>query len=451
MRFSRGLIAFITVLIIVSSLFAYAYLSYFSGPFGETWGRNLEEPTAIEPMLMVENNTLYWLGSYSSNYLLGSGIGLDIEAINITTGNLEWQNNVTVTNPGFSLYGTSNGQSVNTMPQLYWNNGDLILVTYTLSFRVGNFSQKIDNTSILMARFNPDSGSVLNYKVYNSTYESSGFPLALTNGSIYGSTTQQLGVTYYYNGILTGYFKIDVYGFSLSNSSHWNTSFYRQGNPTTPIIPIISSGKTLVIAINGISNREGYQGNTTFMGFNNSNGNIIWNYTASGSASDFYSSGNTLYFVNSSDNRTMLNSLNAQTGKPGKSFEIGSQSISYIQNIVVTQSNNTYSAYSFSGKKLWTSNANISTPDNYYTTLIGLSPGFALISTIGGNSYYHIINLTNGRMIWNRTYVPFSSLYSRNVNTAVPVLFSENYLISNIYKSNGNEEIIAANISSILS
>lgn len=453
MKRKLWLVAIIAIIVVFLSLFAYAYQTYFSNPFNVTWEKNLGNPTYSQEMSpLVENGTFYWLGSYSSNFLPGSNVQLEIQAMNVANGNSEWKNNLTVVNPGFDFYGSSNGQTISSMPHIFWYNGELVLITYAMGFRIGNYAHEMGNTSILVLRFNPGTGALYSYTIYNGTYLSSGFPLVVSGNDLYGSTVQQLGVTYYFNGILTGYFKLDAFGLNLSNSASWNTSLYFQGNPVSEIIPEMRlTGGNLVLEMSGISNEAGYQGNTTFMGFNTSNGRLVWNYTAIGNINGMYSSGNDLYLVNTTNNLTMLNPLNAQTGMPGTPIVLESTPIAFVHNKFLIDHNDTLTAFSLSGEELWASSIKLFNSTNSYTTIMGLSSGYVLSSTIGSHSSYHIVNLSDGKVIWSRSYIPLSSLFSGNGNTETPVLFGENYLICNILTENGDVTVVASNMTSTLS
>lgn len=438
----------IATIVVASSLFTYMYSAYFSSPFSIKWEKDLGNPSIPQGMTpLIENGTFYWLGSYSSNFIPGSNEPFVIQAISLSNGSTEWKDNLTILNPGIDIYGASQGRTISTLPQLYWNGGTLILVSYAVGFTVGGHSQRMSNMSIFMARFNPNSGALINYAIYNKTYLSSGFPIVVSNDRLYVSNVQQLGETYYYNGILTGYFKFNVLSLNISDNSSWNTSFYRQGDPTSTIIPEMQvCGNTLSLMMNGISNKEGYRGNTTFSVFNATNGKSLWNYTAVGNAYNIHLSVNHLYFINSTGNLDLLDSLNSKTGIPDGSFTIGSTAVTYVQDRVIVQQNETFAAYSLGGNELWNTSLDFLQSPDSYTSIMGLSSGFMLISSPGSHSYYVILNMSSGDMIWSKTYASLSVGFLHNADPEIPVLFHENYLICDEIAQTGGLTVVASNL-----
>ncbi len=432
---------------IIIPVMAYELASYPSTPFNASWTQDLGKPVFPNWMgSIVENGTFFYLGSYDQNFSpYHEKVPLVIDAINVADGHYSWIDNFTVINPGFSFYGTSGG-IVNTMPHIYWHHGKLLLISYVLGYGAGNQVSKFRNISLLILDFNPGNGEIIGSHVFNSTQLSPTAPFVVNGDSVIGYSFQQQGLIYYRNGVQTSTFLACVYALNLTTWKYWNQTFYIQGGPSFSILTAKATGNTLAILGYGIMHGNGYPGNTTFMGFNISSGQHTWNYTSQGNIEGFWATGNEFYFLNSSEGNFNLESIYSSTGKFSGSFGVAGKNISLVQGVILSLNNGVYSAISTQGKIMWTLGHSFSVPISSTSSIFGITNGYAVISVIGSHYHYFVVNLTSGKIAWNRIYYPLASLYGQGGIPADPIAFGDGFAIFSMASPKGNLSILAVNV-----
>ena len=435
---------------IILPVMAYELASYPQTPFKAAWENNFGSPVfPNEISSIVENNTFFWLGSYDQNITLPNEmVPFVLNAINVTDGHSAWKDNFTIINPGFEFYGTSGGV-VNTMPHIYWSNGKLMLISYALGYGTGTHFSRFKNISLLILDFNPGDGQLLGSHIFNSTNLDPSSPLLVHGGQLLGFSTLEQGLVYYSNGKQTTTFLTSVYALNLTSWNYWNDKFYIQVGPSFSQILDAVSGDTLALVWQGILNGDGHMVNTTFMGFNISNGQHTWNYTSNGNFAGLWATGNEFYFLNSTGENFSMESIYSSTGKVSGSFSIGGQNISLVQDVFLIQNSGVYRGFSLQGKLLWTLGDSFSVPVTSTSSVFGISSGYALISNLGSHYHYFVVNISTGEIAWNRFYYPLAPFYGQYGIPAVPIASGCGYIFFSMVSPKGNLTILAVKAANI--
>lgn len=460
MKVSRKLVVILVVFLMVGAAFAYFYAEYFSPPFQEKWSKNEGQIYFSSEMGdIINNGTFYWLKT-SNIAMPGSNDSLELIAQNLSHGNEVWSENINLSVPGLDLYATGDGVIVNTLPHIYYYNADIIFLSYEYGYKIDNYTNytKPSQIGIVAATFNSLNGSIVKIRTYNESGASPGVPIEFSRGMIYSGSIQQLGLTYYLKGNLTGNYEMNLFGIGLFNDTHWNTTYQWQANAyMSNVFPLsLSYGRYLAAIVQ----------NSRVYVLNSYNGSLIWNKTSSYAYyNPVIASGNLYYAVKNSRNYS-VEYLSLATGKNEGNFSVSSPYVTITQGHILVLQNGSYSSYSLSGTLQWVVKVPYANVDNYASFTDTSSKGNILFSsvrtgfpgngaggidyTMGIYGYYSIVNLSSGKMLWSKSYYPLSQVLNKQGMLYVPVKFDDNYVIYSWSTNNGTEHIVAADLSEIL-
>ncbi len=435
---NRSLVAVGLSVVLVISVVVYEDASYYGSPFSSSWHQNfghVVNPSMVDAI--IENGDIFILSVNSYNLsidgLYGGADTIVLKAANATDGSGLWADSFVV-----GYYG---------VPQMYWHNGNLLIVSYAHGFGYNsNNYRQFNNYNILMMKFNPGTGSISNISRYNNSLVLAPNQLAIHDNELFGYSFQEDGGEYYSNGIPTTTFKVSLFGINLSSMNSWNQTFYVQGNPNYSSASLVVSNSTVAIVSNNIYTEAPGISKVSFFGFDSHSGNLSWSFSANGSFDHLWSAANHFYFVRENDTQYSLVTLNSTNGHEFVPLTIPSSNMVFVQGKFLYRNNGHYSSISLTGGRLWETKELFPSPVNSYYEVSGLSPGYALISSIGQQSVYHVINLSTGKIIWSSDNSLISSIEGGNGVQDVPVAYGNGYIVFVAISQNPTLNVMAVNI-----
>lgn len=435
----RNLLAAVLVIFLVVSVVAFEDVSYHNSPFNPSWKQNFGQvinPTGVGSL--IKNGELFILSVIRDNYTYGTGTkGMVLTASNISDGTGLWTDSFIIEYPG--------------VPLMYWNNGSILIVSYANGFSIGNNGlRQFSNYNVLMLKFNPETGSVTNISRYNNSFVSNSNPLKVYGNELFGWSFQVQGTEYYIGGVPTVTFELGIFGLNLSSMKSWNQTFYVQGNPDNSSPSILVSNSTVAIVSNNIYTGAPEISNLSFFAFNSHSGNSSWAFSSGGSYSGLWSVSDNFYFVRYANMSYSLVTLNSVNGHEVNSIPIPGSNVIFVQGKILYSQDGYYSAISQNGSIMWNMEKPFSSPVNSYSTVKGLSPGYALISTIGSPSVYHVINLSTGKTVWSSDHSLITSIMGGSGVEDVPITYGDGYIVFVILTQDySNLNVMAVNINTL--